>query len=230
MTGRTTRSSTANNTNPLNETADEVTRQLNIALLNLLTQLVQALRGNRANQKEATPSYSIKIFRAFGAKNFFDTKGMDWLSKLRAKIVCYEKIIQISLPNGSILEVHEERPEGNRKQLKTMKVNEPKLKDISVVCEFPDVFPEDLSSLSSSSEVELSSVESTRRRHSQNSIQNESKEEHEVHLKLILKLLEKEKLFGKFSKCKFWLQEVHFLGHVVNSEGIHVDPSKIEAV
>ncbi|GKG50606.1 hypothetical protein Tco_0521706, partial [Tanacetum coccineum] len=39
-----------------------------------------------------------------------------------------------------------------------------------------------------------------------------SKEEHEVHLKLILELLEKEKLFGKFLKCKFWLQEVHFLG------------------
>ncbi|GJR13914.1 putative reverse transcriptase domain-containing protein [Tanacetum coccineum] len=57
-----------------------------------------------------------------------------------------------------------------------------------------------------------------------------SKEEHEVHLKLILELLEREKLFGKFSKCEFWLQEVHFLGHVVNSEGIHVDPSKIEAV
>ncbi|GJR25238.1 putative reverse transcriptase domain-containing protein [Tanacetum coccineum] len=57
-----------------------------------------------------------------------------------------------------------------------------------------------------------------------------SKEEHEVHLKLILELLEKEKLFRKFSKCEFLLQEVRFLGHVVNSEGIHVDPSKIEAV
>ncbi|GKA17170.1 putative reverse transcriptase domain-containing protein [Tanacetum coccineum] len=57
-----------------------------------------------------------------------------------------------------------------------------------------------------------------------------SKEEHEVHLKLILELLEREKLFGKFSKCEFWLQEVHFLSHLVNSEGIHVDPSKIEAV
>ncbi|GKA37023.1 hypothetical protein Tco_0723588 [Tanacetum coccineum] len=47
-----------------------------------------------------------------------------------------------------------------------------------------------------------------------------SKEEYEIHLKLILELLEKEKLYGKFSKCEFWLQEVHFLGHVVNSEGI----------
>ncbi|GJW69354.1 putative reverse transcriptase domain-containing protein [Tanacetum coccineum] len=61
-------------------------------------------------------------------------------------------------------------------------------------------------------------------------IYSKSKEEHEVHLKLVLELLKKEKLFAKFSKCEFWLQEVHFLGHVVNSDGIHVDPSKIEAV
>ncbi|GJZ73095.1 putative reverse transcriptase domain-containing protein [Tanacetum coccineum] len=61
-------------------------------------------------------------------------------------------------------------------------------------------------------------------------IYSKSKEEHEVHLKLILELLEIEKLFRKFSKCKFWLQEVQFLGHVVNSKGIHVDPSKIKAV
>nr|GEX68890.1 putative reverse transcriptase domain, ribonuclease H-like domain protein [Tanacetum cinerariifolium] len=61
-------------------------------------------------------------------------------------------------------------------------------------------------------------------------IYSKSKEEHEVHLKLILELLKKEKLFGKFSKCEFWLHTVHFLGHVVNSEGIHVDPNKINAV
>ncbi|GJR73801.1 putative reverse transcriptase domain-containing protein [Tanacetum coccineum] len=53
--------------------------------------------------------------------------------------------------------------------------------------------------------------------------------EHEVHLRLVLELLKKEKLYAKFSKCEFWLQEVHFLGHVVNQNGIHVDPSKIEA-
>ncbi|GJT26146.1 putative reverse transcriptase domain-containing protein [Tanacetum coccineum] len=60
-------------------------------------------------------------------------------------------------------------------------------------------------------------------------IYSKSKEEHEVHLKLVLELLKKEKLFAKFSKCEFWLQEVHFLGRMVNSNGIHVDPSKIEA-
>ncbi|GJZ22418.1 putative nucleotidyltransferase, ribonuclease H [Tanacetum coccineum] len=61
-------------------------------------------------------------------------------------------------------------------------------------------------------------------------IYSKSKEDHEVHLRLVLELLKKERLFAKFSKCEFWLQEVHFLGHVVNSNGIHVDPSKIEAV
>ncbi|GJR37987.1 putative reverse transcriptase domain-containing protein [Tanacetum coccineum] len=61
-------------------------------------------------------------------------------------------------------------------------------------------------------------------------IYSKSKEEHEVHLRLVLELLKKEKLYAKFSKCEFWLQEVHFLGHVVNQNGIQLDPSKIEAV
>ncbi|GKF13740.1 putative reverse transcriptase domain-containing protein [Tanacetum coccineum] len=61
-------------------------------------------------------------------------------------------------------------------------------------------------------------------------IYSKSKEEYEVHLKIVLELLKKEKLFAKFSKCEFWLQEVRFLGHVVSSNGIYVDPSKIEAV
>ncbi|GJW26338.1 putative reverse transcriptase domain-containing protein [Tanacetum coccineum] len=61
-------------------------------------------------------------------------------------------------------------------------------------------------------------------------IYSKTKEDHEVHLGLVLELLRKEKLYVKFSKCEFWLQEVHFLGHVVNQSGIHVDPSKIEAV
>nr|GEX39746.1 putative reverse transcriptase domain-containing protein [Tanacetum cinerariifolium] len=42
------------------------------------------------------------------------------------------------------------------------------------------------------------------------------KKDHEVHLKLVLESLRKKKLYAKFSKCEFWLEEVHFLGHVVN--------------
>ncbi|GJT01364.1 putative reverse transcriptase domain-containing protein [Tanacetum coccineum] len=57
-----------------------------------------------------------------------------------------------------------------------------------------------------------------------------NKQEHEEHLKLILELLKKEELYAKFSKCEFWIPKVQFLGHVIDSEGIHVDPAKIESV
>ena len=61
-------------------------------------------------------------------------------------------------------------------------------------------------------------------------IYSQSKEDHEQHLKLILELLRDQKLYAKFSKCKFWIREVHFLGHVVNEKGIHVDQPKVEAI
>ncbi|GKE93906.1 putative reverse transcriptase domain-containing protein, partial [Tanacetum coccineum] len=54
--------------------------------------------------------------------------------------------------------------------------------------------------------------------------------EHEEHLKAILELLKKEKLYAKFSKCEFWILKVQFLGHVIDSRGIHVDPTKIESI
>ncbi|GKB58058.1 putative reverse transcriptase domain-containing protein [Tanacetum coccineum] len=57
-----------------------------------------------------------------------------------------------------------------------------------------------------------------------------NKQEHEEHLKLILELLKKEELYAKFSKCEFWIPEVQFLGHVIDSEGIHVDLAKIESI
>ncbi|GJZ57577.1 putative reverse transcriptase domain-containing protein, partial [Tanacetum coccineum] len=61
-------------------------------------------------------------------------------------------------------------------------------------------------------------------------IYSKRRKEHEGHLKLILKLLKEEELYAKFSKCEFWLSKVQFLGHVIDSEGIHVDPAKIEAI
>ncbi|GJV62552.1 putative reverse transcriptase domain-containing protein [Tanacetum coccineum] len=48
-----------------------------------------------------------------------------------------------------------------------------------------------------------------------------TREEHEVHLGLVLELLKKEKLYAKFSKCEFWLREVQFLGHVINGDGYY---------
>ncbi|GJR00981.1 putative reverse transcriptase domain-containing protein, partial [Tanacetum coccineum] len=61
-------------------------------------------------------------------------------------------------------------------------------------------------------------------------IYSKSRKEHEGHHKLILRLLKKEELYAKFSKCEFWLSKVQFLSHVIDSEGIHVDPAKIESI
>ncbi|GJY75581.1 putative reverse transcriptase domain-containing protein [Tanacetum coccineum] len=62
-------------------------------------------------------------------------------------------------------------------------------------------------------------------------IQRYNKKEHEEHLKAVLELLKKEKLYAKFSKCKFWIPKVQFLGHVINSHGIHVrEPAKFDSI
>ncbi|GJZ25070.1 putative reverse transcriptase domain-containing protein, partial [Tanacetum coccineum] len=61
-------------------------------------------------------------------------------------------------------------------------------------------------------------------------IYSKDEKEHEEHLKAILELLKKEQLYAKFSKCEFWIPKVQFLGHVIDSRGIHVDPAKIECI
>ncbi|GKC46764.1 putative reverse transcriptase domain-containing protein [Tanacetum coccineum] len=61
-------------------------------------------------------------------------------------------------------------------------------------------------------------------------IYSRNKEEHANHLRIILELLKKEKLYAKFSKCDFWIHIVQFLGHLIDSQGLHVDPAKIEAI
>nr|GEW31102.1 putative reverse transcriptase domain-containing protein [Tanacetum cinerariifolium] len=61
-------------------------------------------------------------------------------------------------------------------------------------------------------------------------IYSKTQKEHVEHLRLVLGLLKKKKLYAKLSKCELWLREVQFFGHVINGNEIHVDPSKIEAV
>nr|GFC74544.1 putative reverse transcriptase domain-containing protein [Tanacetum cinerariifolium] len=51
-------------------------------------------------------------------------------------------------------------------------------------------------------------------------LMNRDEKEHEEHLRQILKLLKKEELYAKFSKCEFWLPKVQFLGHVIDSQGL----------
>ncbi|XP_062179431.1 uncharacterized protein LOC133884047 [Phragmites australis] len=61
-------------------------------------------------------------------------------------------------------------------------------------------------------------------------IYSKSKEKHEVHLSLVLEALRKNKFYAKLKKCAFWLEEVGFLGHVINQHGITVDPKNVAAV
>ncbi|GJU11890.1 putative reverse transcriptase domain-containing protein [Tanacetum coccineum] len=173
--------------------------------------------------------------------------GMDWLSEHKAEIVCHEKVVRIPLESGEILYVQGERTPGIAKALSNVKVDEPKLSDISVVRDFIEVFPEDLSGLPPQRQVEFridlvpgatpvakspyhlapSKMQelSAQLQELQDKVYSKSKDEHEVHLTLVLELLKKEELYAKFSKCEFCLQEVQFFGHVVNQNGIHVDPS-----
>ncbi|GKA43797.1 putative reverse transcriptase domain-containing protein [Tanacetum coccineum] len=156
---------------------------------------------------------------------------IDWLAYHRAVINCYEKIVHILLLNGEILEVQGERPKKDLGSLSCIKADEKKLDDIRVVQDFTKVFLDDLLGLPPGaspvvrSPYRLAPSEMLELSNQLKELQEKEKE-HEVHLKTILDLLNKEELYAKFSKCEFWLQDVQFLGHVVNRDGIHMDPSK----
>ncbi|GJV78602.1 putative reverse transcriptase domain-containing protein [Tanacetum coccineum] len=131
--------------------------------------------------------------------------GMDWLAYQQALIDCYEKIVRIPLPNGKILEVQSERPKKDLRPLACIKADEKKLDDIraSPVVRSPY-------RLSHSEMFELS---------------NQLKELQEKGF-----IRPSHSPWGAhvlFVKKK---DEVQFLGHVVNRDGIHVDPSKVESV
>ncbi|GJV80492.1 putative reverse transcriptase domain-containing protein [Tanacetum coccineum] len=158
----------------------------------------------------------------FGHGSFDMIIGMDWLSNYKAEIICHEKVVRIPLTDGKVLKVVRERPEEKAILLMIAKASDKKQEEIVVVRDFPEVFSDDLSGLPPIWEIEFR-IELI---HGAMSTQ----EEHVEHLRLVLELLKKEKLYAKFSKCEFWLREVQFLGHVINGNGIHVDPSKIEAV
>ncbi|GJR74886.1 putative reverse transcriptase domain-containing protein [Tanacetum coccineum] len=216
--------------------------------------------------------------------------GMDWLSKYHARIICDEKVIHIPI-NGETLIIRVMEKKSDKKRLK----------DIPVVREFPEVFPEDLPGLPPVRQVEFqidlipgaapvarapyrlapsemqelsnqlqeladrgSSVYSKidlRSGYHQLRVRDEDipktafrtryghygfqvmpfgltnvpavfmdlMNRHANHLRIILELLKKEKLYAKFSKCDFWIRIVQFIGHLIDSQGLHVDPAKIEA-
>jgi hypothetical protein len=61
-------------------------------------------------------------------------------------------------------------------------------------------------------------------------IYSKNSEDHAKHLHVVLQRLRDHRLYAKFSKCEFWLDTIKFLGHTISSDGISVDPSKVQEV
>jgi len=61
-------------------------------------------------------------------------------------------------------------------------------------------------------------------------IYSKNEEEQAKHLRIVLQCLRDHQLYAKFSKCELWLDSVKFFGHTTSSEGISVDPSKVQEV
>ncbi|GKF03177.1 reverse transcriptase domain-containing protein [Tanacetum coccineum] len=109
------------------------------------------------------------------------------------------------------------------------KSKEKRLEDVPVIHDFLEVFPDDLPGLPPLRQVEfridlileVGPVARAPYRFAPSEMRELSdKEEHGKHLKIILELLKKERLYAKFSKCAFWLDSVQFIGHVIDRNGI----------
>nr|GEV54437.1 hypothetical protein [Tanacetum cinerariifolium] len=129
---------------------------------------------------------------------------MDWLSKRKFVIVCHEKVVRILLECDKILRIQGERTQGVVKTLMNTKVDEPKLSDIFVIQDFTDVFLKD--------KFVIVFIDDK-------SIYSKMKEEHEVHLKLVLESLRKEKLYAKSSKSNV-LSDALSRKKIVKSRGV----------
>nr|GEU36579.1 reverse transcriptase domain-containing protein [Tanacetum cinerariifolium] len=134
--------------------------------------------------------------------------GMNWLSKYHAKIICDEKVVHIPI-DSEILIIRGAAPVARAPyRLAPSKMQElsNQLQELVDRGFIRPMFINDIL------------------------IYSRNKEEHANHLRIILELLIKEKLYAKFSKCDFWINGVQFLGHIIDNQGLHVDPVKIEAV
>ncbi|GJZ40315.1 putative reverse transcriptase domain-containing protein [Tanacetum coccineum] len=128
----------------------------------------------------------------FGHGSFDVIIGMDWLSNHKDKIICLEKVVRISLPDGKVLRVLGERPEEKARLLMSAKASDKKQGDIVVVRDF----------LESPYRLAPSKLEE---------LSGQLKELHDKDSR---------------GACR----TLKFLGHVIDGNGIHVDPSKIEAI
>ncbi|GJR80759.1 putative reverse transcriptase domain-containing protein [Tanacetum coccineum] len=128
--------------------------------------------------------------------------GMDWLVKYQAIIVCAEKIVRIPWGNETLIVHGDGSNQGHKARLHIISYS----KTQEYMLKGCPVFLAHVTT----KEVE---DKSEKRR-----------------LEDVPILLKKEELYAKFSKCEFWIPKVQFLGHVIDSQGIHVDPAKIKSI
>ncbi|GJW70314.1 putative reverse transcriptase domain-containing protein [Tanacetum coccineum] len=164
--------------------------------------------------------------------------GMDWLAKYHAVIVCAEKIVCIPWGNETLISVYlkiDLRSGYHQLRVREEDIPETAFRTRYGHYEF-QVMP---FGLTNSPAVFMDLMNRVCKPYLDKFvivfiddilIYLKNKQEHEEHLKLILELLKKEELYAKFSKCEFWIPKVQFLGHVNDSQGIQVDPAKIESI
>nr|GEX26572.1 putative reverse transcriptase domain-containing protein [Tanacetum cinerariifolium] len=129
--------------------------------------------------------------------------GTDWLSKYHAKIICDEKVVYIPIEDETL--IIRELP--GLPPIRQVEFQIDLIPRAAPVAHAPyRVAPLEMKELSNQLQ-ELANRGFIRP-----------------------KLLKKEKLYAEFSKGEFWIPKVQFLGHVIDSQGIHVDPAKIESI
>ncbi|GJV15392.1 putative reverse transcriptase domain-containing protein [Tanacetum coccineum] len=109
-------------------------------------------RGNQWNQARGR-AFMLGAEEARHDPNI--VTGMDWLSNYKAEIICHEKVVRIPLPDGKVLRVLGERPEEKARFLMGAKTGDKKQEEFVVVRDFPEVFPDNLSGLPPSREIEF---------------------------------------------------------------------------
>ncbi|WVZ71088.1 LOW QUALITY PROTEIN: hypothetical protein U9M48_019712 [Paspalum notatum var. saurae] len=132
--------------------------------------------------------------------------GMYTLEKWGVKIDCAQRTVDLAASDGQEVGISASSPSGYLHQVKARPTD-----DIRIVCDYPDVFPYELPD-----KFVVVFIDDIL-------IYSKTEAEHKEHLR-------EHKLYAKFSKCEFWIDEVRFLGHVISKGGIAVDPSKVSTI